>query len=518
MATLASMIPLRRELEGPSLIEWRTIARSFLLLSVPLIFAGAFLSAPLALLITMIVVAAVAWKSPVRGVYFLVAAAVLVETFPLGYPDSLTDRVPLFQNLSNVGVPGVAMSPLEVLMLEVSLIALMRRPKVGSSPPSGPGGPPPPRGGREASLLRGPIARAYLAFMGIVLLAELHGLATGGNFKLSLWELRPQVYGFVMFLLASSLLRTRRQLLTLGVVILCAVVFKAAVGTFRWQFTLGHSVTQDTLLGHEDSYFLVLFVVALLAALVWARRRAVLTPLLLATPVVTICLLANQRRVGLLALAAAALVMVVMLLKFELRIRARVVVLVALAAIAVGGFVAVNWNQTDGLAVQLVRPIRSLVDPSARDNSSDLYRVAENANLKSTFKQAPVTGLGFGMPFSIATPMADISSVYPLWNVIPHNSLLWVPMRMGIPGMVGFWGLIAMIALEAFATMRRTEDPVARAVAVFAVAAIVAELVVAYGDLQLESYRNLVFLGALVGAVAGLPRLLDADNPVRGRP
>src|SRR5438445_13807488 len=110
MATLASMISLRRELEAQSLVEWKAIARNFLLLAVPLVVAGASLSTPLALLITMVVVAAVAWKSPVRGVYFLVAAAVLVETFPLGYRDSLTDRIPLFQNLSNVGIPGVAMS------------------------------------------------------------------------------------------------------------------------------------------------------------------------------------------------------------------------------------------------------------------------------------------------------------------------------------------------------------------------------------------------------------------------
>jgi O-antigen ligase len=488
MATLASIVPLRRELEDPGLIEWKPIARDFLLLTVPLVVAGAFLPAALALLITGMVMAPVVWGSPVRGVYFLVAAAVIVETFPLGYPDALTDRVPLFENLSNVGVPGVAMSPLEVLMVEVSLIAVLRRRTV--------------EGG--AFLPRGPITKAYLAFMGVVVLAELHGLLTGGNFRLSLWELRPQVYGFVMFLLAGSLLRTRRQVLTLGVVILCAAVFKAMLGTFRWQFTLDHTVAQDTLLGHEDSYFLVLFVISLLAALVWAPRRAMLGPLLAAAPVVTVCLLANQRRAGLFALAAAVLVMAIMLLKFERPSRTRVVVLLVLVTIGIGGFVAANWNQNDGLALQLVRPIRSLVDPSAsaRDGSSDLYRIAEDSNLKFTFKQAPLVGLGFGMPFHVVTPMADISGLYPLWNVIPHNTMLWVPMRMGVPGMVGFWGLVAMAVLEAFALMRRHADPVPRAVAAFAVAGIVAELMVAYGDLQLESYRNLVFLGALLGTLA----------------
>ena len=105
---------------------------------------GAFVPAPPALAATMVVVAAVAWKSPVRGVYILTAAAVLVESFPLGYPDSLTDRIPLFQNLSNVGLPGVAMSPFEVLFLEVAVIAIARR---GAA-------------GQEASLPRGPIAVA----------------------------------------------------------------------------------------------------------------------------------------------------------------------------------------------------------------------------------------------------------------------------------------------------------------------------------------------------------------------
>ena len=72
-----------------------------------------------------------------------------------------------------------------------------------------------------------------------------------------------------------------------------------------------------------------------------------------------------------------------------------------------------------------------------------------------------------------------------------------------------------MAVLEACAVMRREQDPLLRAVAVFAVAAIVAELMVAYGDLQLESYRNLVLLGALIGAVGGLPHLDVHGSTVR---
>ena len=89
MATLAAVIPLRREVRLEP-IEWERIARDFLLLALPLVVVGAFLPAPLALAVTMVVVAPVVWRLPVRGVYFLSAAAVIVESFPLGYPDSLT--------------------------------------------------------------------------------------------------------------------------------------------------------------------------------------------------------------------------------------------------------------------------------------------------------------------------------------------------------------------------------------------------------------------------------------------
>ncbi|MBO0684415.1 MAG: hypothetical protein J2P45_14760, partial [Candidatus Dormibacteraeota bacterium] len=83
------------------------------------------------------------------------------------------------------------------------------------------------------------------------------------------------------------------------------------------------------------------------------------------------------------------------------------------------------------------------------------------------------------------------------------------PMRMGVPGMVTFWGLIGMAILEACWVARGHADPFIRGVAVFVVAALAAELVVAYGDLQLESYRNMIFLGCLLGVLVNLPRLAE---------
>jgi len=42
-------------------------------------------------------------------------------------------------------------------------------------------------------------------------------------------------------------------------------------------------------------------------------------------------------------------------------------------------------------------------------------------------------------------------------------------------------------------------------------AAIVAEIAVGYADLQLESYRNLIFLGVLIGILNRLPQLPETE-------
>ena len=166
-----------------------------------------------------------------------------------------------------------------------------------------------------------------------------------------------------------------------------------------------------------------------------------------------VAMLANSRRAGVYALAGAVGVILLLAFRFEPTLRKRIAWLSVAMLIAGAGFVVYAWDKQYGVQAQLVRPIRSLVDPTARDFSSDLYRTAETANLKFTFRTSPIFGVGFGSPFYIVNPMADISNFYPLWNVIPHNSLMWVGMRMGAIGFIAFWGLIGLAVLQGFAVI-----------------------------------------------------------------
>jgi len=475
----------------------RRLAATFFVIAGGLCALFVFLPVTFALALAVPALAVWFWRAPVRGVYLLTAAAAMIEVFPLSFPDSFTDRVSLFQNLSNsAGLNGFSMTPAEILMLTVALVAIARA-----------------SADRQLHWPGGRLVTAYCLYVLVVLGAEVHGLVAGGDFKTSLWEMRPQVYGFILFFMATTLVVDRSQLQRLAIVFLLAVSVKALVGDFRYFVTLQGNVGQQLeVLAHEDSYFLGMFVTAGLAALIWLKDRRVLIPIGVMSALAVVALLANSRRAGVDALAASVAVIVLLAFRSEPALRKRIAWLSVALLIAGAAFVGYAWDKQFGIQAQIVRPIRSLVDPTARDFSSDLYRTAETANLLYTFRTSPLIGVGFGSPFYIVYPMADISKLYPLWNVIPHNSLMWVAMRMGTIGFVAFWGLIGLAVLEGFYVLDRRRDPLVRAIAAFAIAAIVGEIAVGYADLQLESYRNLIFLGVLIGILNRLPQLPETQH------
>jgi hypothetical protein len=441
------------------------------------------------------------WRKPARGFYMLFAATLVFEIFPLRFPDSLTDRVPFFLNLNNTtssaGLSGIPITPAEILMISVVLIwfaAGVAR--------------------RTLTLTGGPLVTAYLIFTAIVIAAEIHGiLLSKGDWDRSLWELRPQVYGILTFLFAANLITERRQLRLLTVVFFLAIAFKVGIAIYRYVVTLhGNASSYEAIMAHEESYFFALFILGTGAAVVWGRglNRWLMLLLLAGSALSLYAMLINQRRAAELGLIAGGATMMVLAIRFESQHRGLWLGLSVMTVLAVTIFTVGYWNHTTGLAGQLLRPIHSIFVPDQRDYLSNIYRVAEDANLQVTFRTSPLTGIGFGIPMIVVFPMADISQSYPLWNYIPHNTLLWIGMRMGAIGWAAFFGLVAMAILQATRQLGTRRDPFLNAFAAFAVAAIVAEIIQGYSDIQLDTFRNLIFFGAVLGILNRLPKLADA--------
>jgi O-antigen ligase len=447
------------------------------------------------------------WRRPIRGLYIIFGAALLLEEFPLHFSDSLTDRSAFFENFNNssAALSGVTINPAEIVMLAAILIWL------ASSISR-----------RSLELPRGPLVKAYVVFGLVLVGAEVQGMAAGGSYLISLWELRPQAYALIAFLLASTLVRTRGDLLRLTLIFFAVVALKGLIADYRYLVTLHRDLYGiQQIMAHEESYFFGLFLIAALGTFLWCRRRRVLLAVAALVPVVGVALMANQRRAGILALAFGLGLFVVVAARFDAVNRRRLVAGSVISLIVLGAFLVTFWDHQSGLIGELVRPFHSFYQPDSRDTLSNLYRQAEDANLLLTIKSSPLIGIGFGRPMLYAFKMADISNIYPLWNYIPHNTLLWIGMRMGVIGFVAFFGLLGMAILRACRVAADTRDALVRGVAIFAVAAIGMELTVGYLDLQLDNYRNLIFLGVLLGVVNSLPavaaRLSVPPEAVRER-
>ncbi len=86
-------------------------------------------------------------------------------------------------------------------------------------------------------------------------------------------------------------------------------------------------------------------------------------------------------------------------------------------------YVALTWGMSGPLGFP-ARTIQSLFDN--KEDTSNLYRVAENKNFAYVIRDNPALGLGLGTRLPIVEKMADISSIYENYDLLPHNTLMFL--------------------------------------------------------------------------------------------
>ncbi len=89
--------------------------------------------------------------------------------------------------------------------------------------------------------------------------------------------------------------------------------------------------------------------------------------------------------------------------------------------------------------------VKTVIAPgqlSLEDQSSDLYRQIEAYDIWYTIRSNELFGVGFGQQFLRPWQLPDIS-FFVFWEYMPHNSILWIWMKMGIGGFMAMLYLIA---------------------------------------------------------------------------
>lgn len=434
---------------------------------------------PLLLAVPLFVLPVVLWKRPELGPLVLVLAAATIEQFPYTVGPrngAATDRIPFFHGLDAT----THVTPADLLLLLLLVVWIVKRGSSATSP-----------------WPNTTLSRLIAAFLGTVAVGLLVGLAHHGTLRVALMEIRPFAYLAAAYVVAVSLIRTRRAMNAVFWMVVLGSGFKAVQGLVIFVQVRHVQPRPDAVLGHEEAFFFGLFVLLILALWLYEIDGPLRTTGTLLLPIVLAADLVNSRRTGFLILAVGVVALSVIgfvTLPHRRRFLRRFGVC---ALIGAAVYLPAYWNHTGGFA-QPARAIRSLVSPNARDQSSDLYRVQENANLKLNIRQAGVLGKGFGVPINYQLPIADIRSIDPLITYIPHNGVLYVVLRLGILGTIAFWSLLGAAITGGCLLARSRNRELAAFGAVF-VCALLAYAIQGYNDQGFFFYRIAIVMGLLLG-------------------
>ncbi|MDI6802819.1 MAG: O-antigen ligase family protein [Bacteroidota bacterium] len=367
--------------------------------------------------------------------------------------------------------------------------------------------------GKKVNLMRVPVWLSTILFFAWLFLSFIYGMSTGGSFLPALWELRALFYLGIIFFLTPQIIQSREQIVNLIWVCIGAIAFKAVQGLIRL-VRLGFNFGSRTeLTNHEDPLFFVSLLILLLGLILFkynSRQRQVLSWISL--PLLFVFVL-SQRRAAYAALGFAIITFIILLPKLErlklIKILIPVVILFSIYTISL-------WNNESTFAIpaQLVKTI--FVEPKSKDDLryySNLYRDFENYNLAQTVKRAPAIGIGFGNKYDQPVMLTKIP--FPLQEYIPHNEIYWLFVKTGAIGFFLFWLFIDSYILRAAFIFNRLKDLYFKSLCAVIIVAIVGQIVVSFYDLQFTYYRNMVFLGMLMGLLPVIDKLDKLEHEIK---
>jgi hypothetical protein len=438
------------------------------------------------------------------GFYTFVAAVLFFDQFipPEFFGSSTSLGTEYFQNLKSLpALANVSFAVFTPMELHLLLIILAWLTLIAFN--------------KKVMLNPVPIAPAAILFFLWLGASFVNGMRRGGDFLPALWELRALFYLGIMFVFVPQVIQTKQHLRALMWITIGAAAFKAAQGLARFAsvgFTMeGYSVFTN----HEDPLFWIsLFIFFLGLTLFGARtaQKGAIRWLLL--PFIAGFIVA-QRRAAFGALVISVVVFLVMLPR-EQQFRFLKMFVPVAAVFCV--YLAVFWTSEDGSAIAapavFIRSSFYTTEKEAAESySSNLYREMENYDLAYTSRRTPLIGIGFGNKYDQPLTLPNIA--FPLRDYIPHNEIFWLIVKMGSIGFFFFCLFMTSFVFRAAAVFARLKDPYLKALCIVSIAGVLAQIVVSYFDLQLTFYRNMIYLGMLMGV---LPTLELADEEPAGAP
>lgn len=438
------------------------------------------------------------------SLYLFIFTVLLFDQYPIPGFASITHDASFFRNLKEIAyVPYLeagVISPFELHLLFITLALFL-----------------------HASIKKNftykplTVWVAFLIFFVSLAAGFINGLRGGGDLLIALWEVRALAYLCLMYIIVSQIVDTKKQIYILFWVIIIGVTIKALQGVVRFielGFTTGGYAV---LTNHEDPVFMVTVFILLLGFLLYRTGAKQRNWIFLFSLIFLLGFYVAQRRATYASLMVSVSAFIV-ILPFLKQLQFMKYFLPLL--IVVGVYGVAFWNASGPYArpVQMVKSgfVEPELETNFRDYSSNLYRDNENYNLAQTVVNNPVVGTGFGKKYDQPIPLVTIR--YTLRDYIPHNQIYWVIVKLGAVGFFAFWYFFNCYVAKGTQIFHRLKDPYLKAVTLVIVIAVINQLVVSFFDLQLTYYRNMIYLGCLMGLLPVINELEIADRTIEAKP
>ncbi|GAC1686365.1 MAG: O-antigen ligase family protein [Gemmatimonadaceae bacterium] len=333
------------------------------------------------------------------------------------------------------------------------------------------------------------------SFAAVVLL-EVKGMATGGDFRQSLWQFRQILWLPVLTLLFGAGFRGSRDLAPLAVIVTLATVIKIGVGLYYVRrIAIPNLLEVDFMTCHEDSMTFVTTLMLWIA--VWAHRptpRRAIAALVIGLWIF-IGIAANERRLAYVSLGGSV---ALFLLMFRGRMRRPLLRALIYALPLLIPYLAAGRNRSSGI----FKPASLIMSVAQQDDESSQTRNIENYNLLQTLKAHPIVGSGWGHEYSEEVKAYDISQAFAQYRYIAHNSVLWLWSIGGVLGFTLIWSPVVMGVFLARRTYAVAQSSAARIGAFTSIAVMASFVNQAWGDMVTPGQTGMVLLGGAM-VVAG---------------
>ena len=268
-------------------------------------------------------------------------------------------------------------------------------------------------------------AATSLIFFAVLLLQALHGLATGGDFRMVYWQIHGMVQLPFWGLLGYMALETADDAVKLFDVMIAAQLLKTLQNLFLY---LVMPVREfDYLSSHIASLFMATISLAIVLRMVFVRDRRRMAYYAATAALTLFVWVLNDRRTSTFGFAMSLGFGILVVSREITRRHVECLITVVLPTAC---YIGVTWNIGGPLGAVARAIQNALTHGNAKAEKID-YRDIENFNLFSGIAHSPVFGVGWGHPFVHYMELPDIFHFSDILSYITHNTVLLIWMNCG---------------------------------------------------------------------------------------